>query len=264
MMMKQNNTFSLSRIWMLAKWDVGTNWKVYAWRYFGLYLGYLALMMFNYVAVGDSADPENISSIAFFTTIVFMILFFRQASLVMERMLTKGGRTTFLTLPASNLEKFVWRAIFMSVFFVVMGFVTFALADLTRYLVLFVCGQGDAPFIFSHYFLSWLGYVLFDKSVFAIQGVDFWWDESIRAFGAHFIFSLFLLGGCAWRQWAGLKVLVGVLLIYWGIPELLEHFAPKGLSAIYFHAEWVDGMFLVLTILCWWLAYRLFRRSQIV
>ena len=88
-MMKINNTFSLSRIWMLAKWDVGTNWKVYAWRYFGLYLGYLAMMAFVYMGTNrqEKAYEVGLSSV-----LVCMILYLRQASLVMEPMITKERR----------------------------------------------------------------------------------------------------------------------------------------------------------------------------
>lgn len=265
MMMKQNNTFSLSRIWMLAKWDVGTNWKVYAWRYFGLYLGYLAIMTFAYVLSNRQGNAYEVDSVGLFSVCVCLILYLRQASLVMESMITKERRTLFLMLSASKLEKFVWRVFFASVFFILMGIVAFVLADLTRYLIFLSWGQGDTPFACCYYFIGWLWTAFTDFSVHD-PGPAFlgWRYDAFGVPGYYFIYSLFILGGCAWRRLAGLKVLACLGLVAWGIPKMLELFAPENLSAIYFPYEWTRGAAAVLTILCWFHAYRFFSRSQVV
>ena len=54
---------------MLAKWDVGTNWKVYAWRYFGLYLGYLAMMAFVYMVTNRQEKAYEVDSVGLFSVL---------------------------------------------------------------------------------------------------------------------------------------------------------------------------------------------------
>ena len=273
-MMKINNTFSLSRIWMLAKWDVGTNWKVYAWRYFGLYLGYLAIRFLSIILL---PTPTN-SSMALdlcgiwivLSLFFFLVLLFRSASLVMETKIGKDRRLKFLMLPVSNVEKFVWRVFFSTVVFILMGIVAYALADATFYLLSLLWSQKLG--IYQNWtigeFLHQVELAIFRPSYSEPDGGPFigpWWMLSLDDFtGGYLLHSLFILGGCVWNRLAGLKVLGILFVVAWVTPELFKLFAPESLSAIYTPAEWLFGVFGVLAILCWFLAYRFFCRSQIV
>lgn len=271
-MMKINNTFSLSRIWMLAKWDVGTNWKVYAWRYFGLYLGYLAIM---FLAIILLPTPTN-SSMALdisglwlaFSTVLFLVLLFRSASLVMERKISKDGRVKFLMLPVSNAEKFVWRVFFSTVFFILMAIVAYALADATFYLLSLLWNQKLG--IYQNWtigeFLKMTKLAVFPSPYKGPGGGPFigpWWALGwTSSTGGYFLHSLFILGGCVWHRLAGLKVLGILFVVAWGVPMMLNIFVPGRAPGLPF-----DGWFAlcaVLAILCWFLAYRFFCRSQIV
>lgn len=273
-MMKINNTFSLSRIWMLAKWDVGTNWKVYAWRYFGLYLGYLAIMFLAIILLPtptNSSMALDISEIwVILGNLFFLILLYRSASLVMEPKISKSGRVKFLMLPVSNAEKFVWRVFFSTVFFILIAIVAYALADVTFYLLSLLWNQKLG--IYQNWtiweFLKMTKVAFFPSPYSEPDGGPFigpWWMLSLDDFtGGYLLHSLFILGGCVWHRLAGLKVLGILFVVAWVTPELLKLFAPEGLSAIYTPAEWLFGVFGVLAILCWILAYRFFYRSQIV
>ena len=267
MMKEKINSFSFSRVWMLMRWDIGTNWKLYAWRYLCLYLAFLALMMIVVFALKpfEPAAPHNVQTLGIISALAFILLSFRSASLVMEQMIGKEKRTSFLMLPVSNLEKFVWRAFFASVFYLFMGIVAYALADLTCYSLCLLFGKGSviSPFLYFGNYVESLVHILFDYVPLGEHLTLPRWTYWVQSFG-YFLFSLFLLAGCYWHRMARLGVLVGILLVAWGTPELLKHFAPVGLSAIYAPAEWLFGVFGVLAILCWFLAYRFFRRSQIV
>ncbi|MBQ8191716.1 MAG: hypothetical protein IJZ45_08140 [Bacteroidaceae bacterium] len=272
MMKTNNNTFSLRRVWMLMRWDFGTNWKVYAFRYLGLYLTFLCMLLmfsflFSFPASREEMFRESMISISL---LCFMVLAFRSASFVMERMISKEGRTTFLMLPASKLEKFVWRAFFASILFLFVGIVAFALADLTNYLLCLLLEEIALlpPMLHFSTFAENLGRILFGEVSYSEHvSLDAYplprWAYFVQSFG-FFLFSLFILGGCYWHRLAGVKVLAGLLLIVWGAPRLLQHFMPDEVTAIYAPAEWVNGVFGVLSILCWILAYRLFCRRQIV
>lgn len=271
-MMKINNTFSFSRIWMLAKWDVGTNWKVYAWRYFGLYIGFLSIM---FLAIILLPTPTN-SSMALdisglwlaFSTVLFLVLLFRSASLVMERKISKDGRVKFLMLPVSNAEKFVWRVFFSTVFFILMAIVAYALADATFYLLSLLWNQKLG--IYQNWtigeFLKMTKLAVFPSPYKGPGGGPFigpWWALGwTSSTGGYFLHSLFILGGCVWHRLAGLKVLGILFVVAWGVPMMLNIFVPGRAPGLPF-----DGWFAlcaVLAILCWFLAYRFFCRSQIV
>lgn len=259
-----NNTFSFNRLSMLIRWDFGANWKTYAWRYSGLYLGFFALIMF--LSILESITPNSpnddwASPLLFF----FMIMSFRSARLVMEPMNTKEGRTLFLSLPASHVEKFVWRVFFASVVYFFVGIVAFVLADLTSYLLCLMLEHqyGLMPAFHIGTYVESLGQMLLGHDAFNEHLKLPHWCNFFLSFG-YFIFSLSLLSGCVKSRKGEIMILVGFLLIVWGTPELLKHFAPEGLSAIYAPAAWINGVFGVLSILCWIFAYRFFRRSQIV
>ena len=271
-MMKQNNTFSLSRIWMLAKWDVGTNWKVYAWRYFGLYLGYLALMFLAIILLPTPTNSSMALDICGIWMIVsfyfFLILLFRSASLVMETKIGKDRRVKFLMLPVSNAEKFVWRVFFSTVFFILMAIVAYALAEATFYLLSLLWSQKLG--IYQNWtigeFLQLVESVVFPHPYRGPDGGPFigpWWALGWTDFtGGYLLHSLFILGGCAWHRFAGLKILGILFVIAWGVPTMLSIFVPGRSPGLPF-----DGYFAlcaVLAILCWFLAYRFFSRSQVV
>lgn len=261
-----SDTFSFRRVWLLMRWDFGTNWKAYAWRYLCLYLAFLALMMIIVFAFKlEPTDSLTVQTLSVVSVLAFILLSFRSARLVMERMITKEGCTTFLMLPASNLEKFVWRAFFASVFYLLMGIVAYALADLTCYSLCLLSGKGGGltPFLYFGNYVESLVHILFDAVPLDVHFKLARWTYLAQSFG-YFLFSLFLLVGCYWNRLNGLRVLAAFLLIVWGTPDLLRHFAPEGLSAIYASAKLFNGVFGVLSNLCWILAYRFFCRSQII
>ncbi|MBR3756919.1 MAG: hypothetical protein IKK62_00615 [Bacteroidaceae bacterium] len=271
-MMKINNSFSFRRLWMLMRWDFGTNWKVYAWRYLGLYIGFLSIM---FLAIILLPTPTN-SSMALdisglwlaFSTVLFLVLLFRSASLVMERKISKDGRVKFLMLPVSNAEKFVWRVFFSTVFFILMAIVAYALADATFYLLSLLWNQKLG--IYQNWtigeFLKMTKLAVFPSPYKGPGGGPFigpWWALGwTSSTGGYFLHSLFILGGCVWHRLAGLKVLGILFVVAWGVPMMLNIFVPGRAPGLPF-----DGWFAlcaVLAILCWFLAYRFFCRSQIV
>jgi len=272
-MMKENiNSFSFRRLWMLMRWDFGTNWKVYAWRYLGLYIGFLSIM---FLAIILLPTPTN-SSMALdisglwlaFSTVLFLVLLFRSASLVMERKISKDGRVKFLMLPVSNAEKFVWRVFFSTVFFILMAIVAYALADATFYLLSLLWNQKLG--IYQNWtigeFLKMTKLAVFPSPYKGPGGGPFigpWWALGwTSSTGGYFLHSLFILGGCVWHRLAGLKVLGILFVVAWGVPMMLNIFVPGRAPGLPF-----DGWFAlcaVLAILCWFLAYRFFCRSQIV
>ena len=203
-----------------------------------------------------------------FSTVLFLVLLFRSASLVMERKISKDGRVKFLMLPVSNAEKFVWRVFFSTVFFILMAIVAYALADATFYLLSLLWNQKLG--IYQNWtigeFLKMTKLAVFPSPYKGPGGGPFigpWWALGwTSSTGGYFLHSLFILGGCVWHRLAGLKVLGILFVVAWGVPMMLNIFVPGRAPGLPF-----DGWFAlcaVLAILCWFLAYRFFCRSQIV
>ena len=171
-------------------------------------------------------------------------------------------------LPVSNAEKFVWRVFFSTVFFILMAIVAYALADATFYLLSLLWNQKLG--IYQNWtigeFLKMTKLAVFPSPYKGPGGGPFigpWWALGwTSSTGGYFLHSLFILGGCAWHRLAGLKVLGILFVVAWGVPMMLNIFVPGRAPGLPF-----DGWFAlcaVLTVLNWLLAYRFFRRSQIV
>ena len=146
MMKTYNNSFSFRRVGLLVKRDVGENWKTCLFLTLALSLVFLCIMYScswlpfevkgGYEAFSLAVLRGCKSVFAYYSIFVF--------SGVMANIQAQGDRTNFLMLPASNLEKFSARLLYV-VFLAFVPFVVgFLLADVLHMLTfpLFV-GNGE-------------------------------------------------------------------------------------------------------------------------
>lgn len=187
-----------------------------------------------------------------------------------NNMNTKEQRIMFKMLPATDLEKFVVRAIYVTVVWWVMAFAAFCLADLFRMLVCLVSGTeivGSAV----PYFLD----ILFsdDNHTVNINGESeiFSFVAVVAAANAwgFWVHSLYVLGGAFFRR----RQFVLTTLVHFVIGLV---FMPIVISV----ADKIDGesfresfdavmwsvtaVFTLLGLLDWWLSYKIFRRMQVI
>lgn len=289
-MMKENiNSFSFRRVGLLIKRDVGENWKA-SLHSLGLAVaGFLFLM---YISVLNSTKElmlydtgirilrfnyleELLPSCIGMLTVLAMILICN----AMGHMTTKGERTDFLILPARNIEKFIARYLYVFLLFVAIVSVAFVVADALHLLLFPLLGYGEYREV-----CDWLLPTLFDAgawdSVFDADVIDRFsgheedWVAILFVCMMHVIASsMFALGGNYWRKHAFLKTVgVMMLLVVGGswIAYLLLKDMPASLHREIFWVHYnsfivcCSVLFGVLSVLCWYWAYRLFCRSQVV
>ena len=282
-------TFSMTRVQHIMRRDLIENWKS---NLYGL-LGIFAACFFPMLGFLWSAErwteegyPEvysferfcgNMLGIIGMVVSVAMIYY---ASRIMKCMDNKEKRISYLLLPATKLEKFFSRALFVTIGTVLMILVALLALELTHYLLL---PLFDLPAVYSQpmlvevFSLRWA-----HASVDATgEPVYSWWLMQLLVW----IFclwnhSLFILGGSFWYKHPFLKT-IGTCLavtILGGI--LFANLAEGGFLARF--SDWmqehyqdtpqtVNGLltiisvvFLLFTVFNWWLSYRMFTRSEVV
>ena len=202
------------------------------------------------------------------------------ASHIMKCMDNKEKRISYLLLPATKLEKFFSRALFVTIGTVLMILVALLALELTHYLLLPVF---DLPAVYSQpmlvevFSLRWA-----HASVDATgEPVYSWWLMQLLVW----IFclwnhSLFILGGSFWYKHPFLKTIGACLVVTILGGILFANLAEGGFLTRF--SDWmqehyqdtpqtVNGLltiisvvFLLFTVFNWWLSYRLFTRSEVV
>lgn len=249
-MMKQNNTFSLSRIKLLIKWDLAINKKKYFWECAGMFVAYSAFLWIIVLGAGQTHDVTGFPPVALFSAYLLFAMF--AAFNLADPIKKKETRLTYLTLPASNGEKFLCRVLFVTVFFSIASFGTFVLADVVQFvmrvmidwLLPFIPYETPPTLVMSQMPL------VFTESLYAMVPLT-------MCLSILLIHAIALVG-----SFHRLIAAIVVLLISRSCFDFLDWLEDVDIAG--------DSTFLVNTILiclivfCWWLAYRLFRRSQIV
>lgn len=138
--MSTNRYFSLSRFGLLLKHDLLELWKSY-FRSFcilfilALVVYYLALQSYTIISI-DPAHSGMINYIGYHLgifTFAYSLYMLLKASQFTELLNTKEGRIRQLMLPATSLEKFVSRALGVTVVPTILFIVAILLADVVHF-----------------------------------------------------------------------------------------------------------------------------------
>lgn len=220
--------------------------------------------------VPDIVVENNLHNFTSFALFVFLIICSIGGCWIFSNMKTKEQRITFKMLPATDLEKFVVRALYATVVWWLMAFVAFCLADLFRMLVSLIAGvsiKGSAVPLF----LS----MIFDNTNVSINSLNtndvafataIFVMANAWAFWAH---SLYILGGTLFRRRQFVLTTLAHSIIGLVFTPMLIHFVDSSdslalrdsLVAIVWTAA---AVFAVWGLLDWWLSYRIFRRMQVI
>lgn len=282
-------TFSMTRVQYIMRRDLIENWKS---NLYGL-LGIFAACFFPMLGFLWSAErwteegyPEvysferfcgNMLGIIGMVVSVAMIYY---ASRIMKCMDNKEKRISYLLLPATKLEKFFSRALFVTVGTVLMILVALLALELTHYLLL---PLFDLPAVYSQPMLVEIFSMRWAHASVDAAGeaVYSWWLMQLLVW----IFclwnhSLFILGGSFWYKHPFLKTIGACLAVTILGGILFANLAEGGFLVRF--SDWmqehyqdtpqtVNGLltiisvvFLLFTVFNWWLSYRLFTRSEVV
>ncbi len=247
--MKQNNTLSLHRIRLLMQWDWALNRKKYIWEWMATFMAYFTINWFLLLTAGRTHDLDGFQAVALFS--VFLLFAIFAARGLAAPVSHNETRLTFLTLPASNGEKFLYRALFVTVFYFVISAVLFVMADVAQY----VC----------RLMLEWgMPYLQFSTSPTLVT------SHLPMVFTESFYGMLPLTMGLSLLLIHATAVLAG-FLNKWAFAVILLIVLRRSFFALNWMEKATGGEVLLanmvlicLIVFCWWLAYRLFCRRQIV
>ena len=281
--MSTNNCFSFSRLGMVMKRDLMENGKKNLYRFLGPYAGFLLVILFCYMIKCDYFSFQTTMLSAF--TLILVFGGYYTASSIMENMSTQQDRISFLMLPASSMEKFITRALYVTLGFALTIFIALLLAEATRFLFLPLFNlpeeyhQSVLPFM-------WEELTRFQSMKFAGEGADESYTIGVMTnvigwlilFWSH---SFFILGGCYWQKHPFWKTL-GVIMLVNHLLGLMGILLVQSLEDVNWNinVEWLEANFSWVTIegilsflivlftcllaLNWWLSYRYFKRSQVI
>ena len=278
--MNTNRYFSLSRFGLLLKHDLLELWKSY-FRSFcilfilALVVYYLALPSYTIISI-DPAHSGMISYIGYHLgifTFAYSLYMLLKASQFTELLNTKEGRIRQLMLPATSLEKFVSRALGVTVVPTILFIVAILLADVVHF--------AFFPFFpnLPEELKIWVVPELW-KELCAISVADKSSTLSVTMNMVHLYVtltpliahSIFVLFGNIFERHGfiavvGLSSIVSIFnrkfiggtgdLVDWGLASILE--SGGGLE-VYL----INGVCFCLLVFIWWLSYKVFSRKQVI
>lgn len=301
-----NNKFSFARLGAVLKCDlVEHRWSNIA-AFFILFAAFLASQLSNMNSIigtglRHSIQPDQYmpslaaNFVPFFYGVLSLALMCAAADMCGVPLKTKGRGLNYLMMPATNMEKFVARALVNTILLIVMAFAALLLADLVRMLFVplfevkefygFTLPRILAEFgeTFSSAYRTggevWGPTV--DGTVRVIGFSAYYGAVNVTTMVAAFLFahSLFILGGCIWRKAAIIKIWITQIVVTSAVVWIFVKLEPYVLPWLgdvltsLFETEQHAGMtlmsiaipvLLALTALNWWLSYRLFSRKQVV
>lgn len=265
--------FDINRFGSVLKWNTLMTKKEILTNTASMTFAFVVLAVVQVMSSRNKSDmvvADNFNSFTSFALFVFLIICSIGGCWIFSNMKTKEQRITFKMLPATDLEKFVVRALYATVVWWLMAFVAFCLADLFRMLVSLVAGvsiKGSAvPLFFSMISANT------DVNINTLNSGDVAFAAAIYtmanawAFWAH---SLYILGGTLFRRRQFVLTTLAHSIIGLVFTPMLIHFVDSSdslalrdsLIAIIWTAA---AVFAVWGLLDWWLSYRIFRRMQVI
>lgn len=212
----------------------------------------------------------NKTSLTFGTVSTFLMLFW--ASRVCFNQQTKTSYLSYAMLPATMVEKFVANVLFQTVVKVVGLIAAVVITDILLSAVSFAFA-GDAV---SLTLCTLQNLVEIPRAIsIEVAATEAFDSLSLTLF----LHSLFVLGGCFFRRHHFLFTMLCLI----SVPSILTFVGAFGLAGIVYmfntngYSVSVEPLFsnhtyyiltvitvFILSLLCYWQAYRLFRRSQII
>ena len=301
-----NNKFSFARLGAVLKCDfVEHRWSNIA-AFFILFAAFLASQLSNMNSIigtglRHSIQPDQYmpslaaNFVPFFYGVLSLALMCAAADMCGVPLKTKGRGLNYLMMPATNMEKFVARALVNTILLIVMAFAALLLADLVRMLFVplfevkefygftlprILVALGD-PFSSAYRMGGEVWGPTVDGTVRVIGFSAYYGAVNVTTMVAAFLFahSLFILGGCIWRKAAIIKIWITQIVVTSAVVWIFVKLEPYVLPWLgdvltsLFETEQHAGMtlmsiaipvLLALTALNWWLGYRLFSRKQVV
>lgn len=287
-----NNTFNWQRFLRTLRWDLLSNKKT-TLRYtagmtFGLSLLYLFLLrsysnraeVYGYTVDVMSTQLWNThSDMAGVTGLLILLIATIAPCFIFMQMKTKQQRAAFLMLPASNLEKWLVRFVSVTVVVVCMMGVAIVTADLIRFVFALFLTPGHYDSVVWHLLEDALDHC----GDYRYNDMPLTWFASITLTASWGLLnhSFYTMGGALFRRQPLLLTMasqffIGLVLLLLGAQVAFNNFesvVEQGVNIdvdIHYDAVTasfvftVCAVFILLSLLFYWLSYKLFTRMQVI
>ena len=281
--MTTNINFSFTRLMAVMKRDMMENWKINMYRLIGCY----SILVIPFIIGMRSAErsikygiPGDLyvqfcDRVHSFITFFLFFYILAGASMIMEVMNTKNKRISYMMLPATTGEKFISRAVFVSIISLVALFLVLFLAELTR--LLFV-PLFNLPEEFHRFSLFNIISVSFDNAMRINQ--LYTGESSTKIISYLFIISnalwshsVYILGGTYFRKNPFPKTMGICIVVFFILAYILINLSRERIIlSINNGTFWsnteelfstISIIFFIFTVINWTLSYHMFRNSQI-
>jgi len=260
--------FSFNRFGKLARWSL-TNDRKYYVRTFLQMVTVLTLVFLFFTLEGNGTTihdekgytTDHYMPCFFVSLYVFIITVIIGPSLMFYSMKGKHDRQTLLMLPTSNLEKYLMRYSTWILLLPILLLAFFA-ADLIQYVVNWLVGRDYTTFVTTHF--------LFDERL--VSWRTRLWNELSEDGGFNHYFtglwlhSVYALGATFFRSHKFNAIFTTIVLIMFvmSLIWLLNNFAESDSIVIGGQDKVGYIVCIGLTVVNFWLSYRLFCRTQVI
>ena len=260
--------FSFNRFGKLARWSL-TNDRSYYVRTFLQMVTVLTLVFLFFTLEGNGTTihdekgytTDHYMPCFFVSLYVFIITVIIGPSLMFYSMKGKHDRQTLLMLPTSNLEKYLMRYSTWILLLPILLLAFFA-ADLIQYVVNWIVGRDYTTFVTTHF--------LFDERL--VSWRTRLWNELSEDSGFNHYFtglwlhSVYALGATFFRSHKFNAIFTTIVLIMFvmSLIWLLNNFAESDSIVIGGQDKVGYIVCIGLTVVNFWLSYRLFCRTQVI
>lgn len=265
--------FDINRFGSVLKWNALMTKKEILTNTASMTFAFVVLAVVQVMSSRNESDmvvADNFNSFTSFALFVFLIICSIGGCWIFNNMKTKEQRITFKMLPATDLEKFVARALYATIVWWLMAFVAFCLADLFRMLVSLIAGIDIVKSAIPDFLNMLFGGNDHNISIFGETDMTYVLPLTFAANAwAFWVHSLYILGGALFRRRQFVLTTLAHCIIGLAFTPIIVDFVDSLDKAtaeqMFCTVMWTAGsVFTLLFLLNWWLSYKIFRRMQVI
>lgn len=265
--------FDISRFGSVLKWNALMTKKEILTNTASMTFAFVVLAVVQVMSSRNESDmvvADNFNSFTSFALFVFLIICSIGGCWIFNNMKTKEQRITFKMLPATDLEKFVARALYATVVWWLMGFIAFCLADLFRMLISLIAGIDIVKSAIPDFLNMLFGGNDHNISIFGETDMTYVLPLTFAANAwAFWVHSLYILGGALFRRRQFVLTTLAHCIIGLAFTPIIVDFVDSLDKAtaeqMFCTVMWTAGsVFTLLFLFNWWLSYKIFRRMQVI
>lgn len=265
-------TFDFNRFVKLLKWTFYYNLPFLtkiASFFFVIFLVDFFLEVIPFLPFqSDSLQNELSNKADFVIGCFFTFMIFMQSS-ILNNVRNKQQTIDFLTLPASNFEKFISRIMFVTLYYTGAFVVGLLAADVLQWLFSLLFFPFDQTgFVITH--IQFFSNLTIGDSFIESTDLLSWLLGFMLFLGVIYIHSVYILGGTFFRKQAWVLTSITMFFLTIFIASILDksdfniNLADMSSSGLEIIVSIFDVIIVGLIAFNYWLAYRIFTHIQVI